>query len=46
MTLPIPKPPKAEPALNELLQFEIDKTHESLFETGKSLALHLLLFSW
>ena len=23
--------------MNELLQFEIDKTHESLFETGKSL---------
>jgi hypothetical protein len=36
MTLPIPKPPEGEPVSNELLQFEIDKTHESLFETGKS----------
>jgi hypothetical protein len=33
-----PKPPEEQAVLNELLRFEIDKTHQSLFETGKSLS--------
>jgi len=32
-----PEPSEAKSLVNELLQFEIDKTHESLFEAGKSL---------
>ena len=37
MALGITEPPEAEAVLNELLQFEIEKTHETLFETGKSM---------
>jgi len=38
------KLPEVDVARNELLKFEIDKTHQSLFETGKLLGTALLTY--
>jgi len=44
MAMGIPKPAEGGSELKELLKFEIDKTHESLFETGKSLGTAFLTY--